>query len=352
MSLKLHPLFNDPNAVLVYRAAVAGSPAWQDFRRAAHETLSALQVTLTGDKVVIKPNVTSGEHFADPDSGITTHPAFVGGMVEYLRDHGARRGGVYIVEDPRDSDDLNPRHWQGTGYLEVAAETGAKLRCPISYSCVKKAVPHPLVHPIRNVSRLAVAPDAVLVNVPKMKTHNLAIVSLCLKNLMGLDDVWDRHYCSQAWKELPAERVHDDRPKNEWMDEALHERWQEGLARRLADLAQVIRPALNLVEGVVGRDGTGFRRGRNHPLGLVVAGINMVAVDSVTSYLMGFDPQRLVYLRIAADAGLGCNDLSRLHVYTVAEGAIVPCEDLEAMRAQPRFQVIRDILGEVIWDAA
>ena len=352
MALKLHPLLNDPNAVLVYRAAVAASPDWQDFRRAAHEVLAAMHVTLGEDRVVIKPNLTSGEHFADPDSGITTHPAFVGGIVEYLRAHGARRDGIYIVEDPRDSDDFNPRHWRGTGYLEMAAETGAKLRCPISYSCVKKVVPHPLVHPVRNVSRLAVAPDTVLVNVPKMKTHNLAITSLCLKNLMGLDDVWDRHYCAQAWKELPPERVHDDRPKNEWMDEALHERWQEGLACRLTDLAQVIQPALNMVEGVVGRDGTGFHRGRNYPLGLVVAGLNMVAVDSVTSYLMGFDPQRLVYLRIAAEAGLGCNDLARLHVYTVVEGAIVPCEDLAAMRTQPRFQVIRDILGEVTWGEA
>jgi hypothetical protein len=68
-------------------------------------------------------------------------------------------------------------------------------------------------------------------------------------------------------------------------------RWQEGLARRLTDTAQVIRPALNIVEGIVGREGTGFQRGRNRTLGLAVAGVNPVAVDSLTSYLMGFDPQ-------------------------------------------------------------
>jgi len=44
---------------------------------------------------------------------------------------------------------------------------------------------------------------------------------------------------------------------------------------RLADLAQVARPALNVVEGVVGRDGTGFARGRNYPTGLVIVGTNM-----------------------------------------------------------------------------
>jgi uncharacterized protein (DUF362 family) len=342
----LHPLLNDPDAVLVYRTPVPGSPTWQDFQRAGQEVLTAMQVTLTGEKIVIKPNVTSGEHFADPDTGITTHPAFVGGMVEYLRDHGVRREGVYIVEDPRDSDDFTPRHWRGTGYLEMAEATGARLRCPNSYYCVKKTVPHPLIHPVRNVTRYAIAPGTVLINVPKLKTHNLAITSLCLKNLMGLDDVFDRHYCAQAWRELPAAQAHHDRPRNEWMDEALHRQWQEGLARRLADLAQVVRPQLNVIEGIIGRYGTGFQRGANHPLGLVIAGVNMVAVDSVASYLIGFDPRSLVYLLVAAAAGLGTNDLTRLRVYEVENGTIAPCRNLAARRVQPPFTVIRGIVSE------
>ena len=46
-----------------------------------------MQLELSGEKVAIKPNLTSEEHFADPDTGITTHWAFVGGMVEYLFKH-------------------------------------------------------------------------------------------------------------------------------------------------------------------------------------------------------------------------------------------------------------------------
>jgi hypothetical protein len=40
------------------------------------------------------------------------------------------------------------------------------------------------------------------------------------------------------------------------------------------------------------------------PAGLAIAGVNMVAVDSVASYLMGYDPQRLVCLQVTAQAGL------------------------------------------------
>jgi uncharacterized protein (DUF362 family) len=115
------------------------------------------------------------------------------------------------------------------------------------------------------------------------------------------------------------------------------------LARRLIDLAQVVQPHLNIVEGVVARDGTGFNRGNNHALGLSIAGTNMVAVDSVASYLMGFDPQELIYLKMAHAAGLGTNAIEQLDIYIVEDGAIVPCDDLKSLRAQPPLQVISGI---------
>ena len=132
-------------------------------------------------------------------------------------------------------------------------------------------MPQHQAHPTLNVSRLAVAPNTVLFNVPKLKTHNLAITTLCLKNMMGAVNVLDRHYCAQAMGEMP-QTLRDERPRQEWMDRALHELWEEGLARRLNDLAKVVPPHLNIIEGVIGRDGTGFNRGANFPLGLVIAG--------------------------------------------------------------------------------
>jgi len=264
--------------------------------------------------------------------------------------HGARRKGCYILEDPRNSDDNAPRHWRGTGYPEVAQATGAALRTPKTYTCVKRRVPDAMVHPVLNVSRLAVAPNAALINVPKLKTHNLAITTLCLKNLMGAVNVRDRHFCEQAWQDMPAKVRDDPRPRQEWLSRELHERWQEGLAGRLVDTAKVIRPHLNVIEGVVAREGTGFQQGCNRPLGLVVAGIDMVAVDSVASYLIGFDPARLVYLRVAAEAGLGCNDLGRLAVYEARDGSLVPVDDLAAWRADPPLRVISNIVGEEEWD--
>ncbi len=352
--MKLNPILNDPLAVLVSAIPLVAPPGPEDFRRAARQALEVLQVELEGERVVLKPNLTVAETFANPDSGITTHPDFLRGIVDYLHNHGApsnfahgeRHNAVAILEDPRNHDNDEPRHWRGTGLLELAEATGVELHCPQTQTCVSVPVPHPLAHATLDVSRLAIAPDTVLFNVPKLKTHNLGITTLCLKNLMGVVNAPDRHYCAQAWAELPVEVRDNPRPRAEWLDRATHERWQHGLARRLADTAQVVRPALNLVEGVVAREGTGFQRGCNLPTGLVIAGINMVAVDSVASYLMGFDPQQLIYLQVAVEAGLGVNDLKALRVYVAQDGLAVPCADLETLRIEPPLRVITNTAGE------
>jgi uncharacterized protein (DUF362 family) len=344
--MNLHPFLKDQNSVLIYRHPLNNPVEWEDFRTAAHFAMSLMQIELEGESAVIKPNVTSGERFANPETGITTHPAFVQGMAEYLRDHGARRNRISVIEDPRDADNNLPRNWNKTGYELAAARTGMRLLCPTTYTCIKKNVPNPLVFRQLNVSRQAVDPHTVLFNVPKLKTHNLAVTTLGMKNLMGLVNVFDRHYCAQAWKELPADIRSDKRPHQEWFTAEMHELWQTGLARRLVDTAQVLHPALNIVEGVIGREGTGFQHGRNRPLGLVIAGVNVVAVDSIASWLAGFDPLSIIYLKMAAAAGLGENDPARLILYTEKNGELVRCADPSALRVDPPFLVIYNILGE------
>lgn len=338
--LTFNPLLaNDPKAVLILRLPVADSPQQADFKLAAHRAAEALQLGVEDCDLAIKPNATAAERFLDPESGIGTHPGFIWGLVEYLRANGAADKRVYIVEDPLNVDYGEVASWTGTGYLEIAAATGAILHSPTLETCVERPVPNPHVASTKRVSQYAVDPRIPLINVPKLKTHNLGITTLCLKNLMGVNYGPERHFCSQAMAELPAECVKHDLPRHQWMDQALHECWQTGLAHRLSDLAQVVQPQLNIIEGIVGRDGTGFQHGRNLTLGLVIAGINMVAVDSVASYLMGFDPAELIYLRIAAETGLGCNRLSELHCYTLINGQVAPCQSLESLKADPPFEV-------------
>jgi len=341
--MKIDLRLQDPQAVFIYKRTVPADPSSADFEAAAQEALAAIRLELDHEPVVLKPNVTAGEFFKDPESGITTHPAFIAGMARYLRAHGAASDQIHVVEDPYNQNDEKPCTWRDTGYIEMAEAAGVHLGCPTRETTVRKTIPNPLAHTSRLVSSLAVAPGTVYINVPKLKTHNLSITTLCMKNQQGLVYVLERHYCSQALEEMNLEGIDTTRPRQEWMDEAMHEHSQEGLARRLADLAKIVTPQLNVIEGVVGRDGTGFNHGTNYPLGLVIVGINMVAVDAVGSYLMGFDPRKLIYLRVAAEAGLGVNDLAQIRVYTANEDGLTLCNDLERWQATPRFEVIRNI---------
>jgi uncharacterized protein (DUF362 family) len=267
-------------------------------------------------------------------------------MIEYLHAHGGVPEEIYVVEDPRNGNNDSVRTWENTGYLDVAAATGCKLREPLTFACVKRRVPDALVRPVYNVAKLCVAPNTVMFNVPKMKTHNLSITTLGMKNLQGAARAADRHMCGQAWREMPHEYRYRREPRREWFTRDIHELWQERWARRARDLAAAIMPAMNVIEGVVGRDGTGFREGVNYALGLAVAGRNIVATDAVGSYLMGFDPLKLVYLNVAAESGLGPNDLNRIKVYLYEDGQLAPCHDLAALRAPTPFRVISRIKDE------
>jgi uncharacterized protein (DUF362 family) len=341
--MKLHPELADPRTVVLFKRPVSAVPTPAEFAAAAEEALAAIGLELEGELAVLKPNVTAGEHNKAPDSGITTHHAFMRGMIAYLLAHGADPRAIHIVEDPFNSDTEQPPTWAGTGYVELARDTGALLSCPTRATVRRFDIPNPLAEPTRLVSTLATDPANVYINVPKLKTHNLGITTLCMKNQQGIAYVLERHFCREAMDEMEIPEDVRRQPRQEWMDEALHRRWQLGLAHRLADLAKVAVPRLNVVEGVVGRDGTGFNHGRNFPLGLVAMGTGMVAVDTVVSYLMGFNPEELIYLQVAAEAGLGSNRLAEQRVLVVRDGALAPCDDLSAWRFDPPFEVIRNV---------
>jgi uncharacterized protein (DUF362 family) len=100
--------------------------------------------------------------------------------------------------------------------------------------------------------------------------------------------------------------------------------WAEIWAQRMMDIVEVLPPAyVNMVEGV-------FARGDN--IGVVHAdfltvGRSSVAVDAVTSWLMGQDPRELPYLRIASERGLGQNDIEKIPLYILSEKGVEKVKD-------------------------
>jgi uncharacterized protein (DUF362 family) len=120
--------------------------------------------------------------------------------------------------------------------------------------------------------------DAYVVSVGRLKTHCWVIVTLAIKNLaIGSITYPDRQ--SQAAEAGPGDLSHRPRPLN----------------LTLARLYQANPPDLAVLDGVVGMEGNGPSGGTPIASGIAVAA-DALAVDLVTTGLMGFDYRTVGYL--------------------------------------------------------
>ncbi len=86
-------------------------------------------------------------------------------------------------------------------------------------------------------------------------------------------------------------------PKNE-----LH--WR-GVPNSIVDIACTCTPHLAIVDGIVGMEGDGPLNGTAKPLGAMVMGTDLVAVDATCCRLMKLPPERVPTLVLAAEKRLG-----------------------------------------------
>ncbi len=121
-----------------------------------------------------------------------------------------------------------------------------------------------------------------IIQLPTLKTHVFTTMTGAMKNAFG---------------GLLNRRRH-------WTHSVIHE--------TLVDLLQIqqeIHPGLFAVmDGTVAGSGPGPRCMEVHTPGLLLASADQVAIDATAAQLMGFDPMKLDFIRIAHEAGLGCGD--------------------------------------------
>jgi uncharacterized protein (DUF362 family) len=297
---------------------------------AALETLHALDVPIRQKKITLKPNVVHG---VAPDSGITVHPAFLRGVIAHLIDRGFDSSAITVAEGGGGEENRDMSvHYAAVGYDTLAAETGVNLVDLNADDYVRVDIPSGRVFRQMPIGRTVWDPDAFFINIPKMRTHNLAVSTISIKNLQGIVvPLEERHMCT-LFPRHPGDRGGDGL-SGAVLD--THERW----AHKICDISLARRPDLNLVDAVVSRDGTGFRQGTNRPLGIVLAGINQAAVDTIGSALMGFDPAKLTYLRVAGERGMGPTRVEDIRVLEVRDGGLVERDGVNGLVADPPFRV-------------
>lgn len=231
-----------------------------------------------GDRVLLKPNLLKGR---PPEAAVTTHPEVVRAVIRLVRD----AGGEVMVADSPGMGDLR-RVCEKAGILDVIEEEGAAL--PASEEPVQVRS-HGRFQRFE-ISRWAHDADAII-NLPKLKTHGMTTLTGAVKNLFGC---------------VPGKR------KVQWhFNTGVN---HDLFMRMLVELCALLKPRLTIMDAVIGMEGNGPGSGDPRPIGVVIAGRDPVAVDAVSSKLVGVAPERLPIIRAAAAAGIGETRLEKISI--------------------------------------
>jgi len=263
-----------------------------------------------GERVLLKPNMLSGK---PPEAAVTTHPAVLRAVIELVQE----AGGSVLVGDSPGIGSLRSVA-RRTGLLAVVEATGAELA---EFSEVRE-VSAGGVFKRFEVAVPYLDADRVI-NLPKLKTHEMMTLTCGVKNLFGV--------VVGAAKPAWHLQAGDDR---------------ELFARMLLELYQVRPPDLTIVDAIVGMEGDGPGSGDPCQVGLLLAGDNPVAVDLIAAEIVGIPKKLLFVERQAERLGLAGADRATIALAGVPLAALnvtpfrlPPIADVQF--GLPRFLKIR-----------
>jgi uncharacterized protein (DUF362 family) len=224
-------------------------------------------------------------------------------ICKMAHESGARK--IIIGEGTRSgADSASLAHW---GYYHIAEELnkqGLNIEIqPIGETDYTWVKTKGLCHAEYAIPTSIATEVDTFICVPQMKCHTIAGTSLSLKNVaVGIPT----HKVYGTFKlALPHLKF------AEWTTELNLVRKKNGRGTPIIDYAVV--DGLWAGEGEQG-GAWGGRGSFPVAMGVIVAGSDPLAVDCVTTAVMGFNPMNFGQYRMAGEHGIGCNDLSKIEV--------------------------------------
>jgi uncharacterized protein (DUF362 family)/NAD-dependent dihydropyrimidine dehydrogenase PreA subunit len=269
----------------------------------------------TGQRVLLKPNLLSAK---DPMRAVTTHPNLVEAVAAEVREAG---GTPFVGDSPGGAIRGIKRIWINTGMKEMAARAGIEL---VSFEAAGSRAVESGDYTFY-IAKPALEAD-VVINLAKLKTHSLTLLTCAVKNMFGTIPGFRKGEQHKLFPKPPE------------------------FADMLVALYRVMKPALTIVDAVMAMEGNGPSSGRPFELGLLLAGTDAVAIDTVAGDIIGYPEGFIDTTRIAAAQGLGTGTLDGIRI--TGDGAGVKAEDFalpsnRAMQLIPRPFV--RLLAPLVW---
>jgi len=227
------------------------------------------------ERVVIKPNVCNSKN---PYGMVLTDFRIIEAIVRLVQ---TRTNKVAVVESDNISGSAEKRMSE-SGLLSKLEELDVEF---LNLS-KDEAETHEVAGVEIRLPKTVIDAD-YFINLPKMKTCGHTLVTLSIKNLFGI------------------------------LQRAKKNKLHRHLNEILPYLAKVVRQDLIVVDGITAMEGNGPVIGTPKSLGVLVAGLNPVAVDAVCTGIMGFDPAEVKHLARAHETGLGEIDLDGIDTLDV-----------------------------------
>ncbi|MCM8786642.1 MAG: DUF362 domain-containing protein [Candidatus Omnitrophica bacterium] len=230
-----------------------------------HKHFHPKKIFFGQDKILLKPNLLMA---SEPSEAIVTHPAIVEAVGRIFKEEGYK---VFVADCPGHS--LSNQYlnliYTTTGIREVSER--------LSFDCL---YPDKII--IKdNIPFAYWVDDFGMVNLAKLKTHQIMVLTLATKNLYGCVVGLHKSY------------LHREFPK------------AEDLSKIILKLYKIINPPLNIVDGIFALEGRGpAKEGKVKKLGIVIVGDDALYTDYVISKLLGLPLQSNPLLSVAKKEGL------------------------------------------------
>ncbi len=224
------------------------------------------------EKILLKPNLLNR---ANADKAVTTHPSIFEAAAKQLRENGFGR--LTYGDSPG-----HPGSVEKTAEICGIREVADRLEIPLADFSRSQTVAYTRGRIIRKyeICQGVLDSDAI-VNLCKMKTHQLERITGGVKNMFG---------CVYGFNKGASHAKYPD---------------AESFAQMLIDLNLLLKARVHIMDGIVAMEGNGPASGTPVKMNVLLLSADPVALDATFCRLVDLDPSTIPTVYYGAAFGLG-----------------------------------------------
>jgi uncharacterized protein (DUF362 family)/Pyruvate/2-oxoacid:ferredoxin oxidoreductase delta subunit len=239
----------------------------------------------SGMKVLLKINLIGPK---TPESSAVTHCEFVRAIGRILKAKGCEvwigdsSGGAIAGIAPTEA------AMDVSGMTKVAKEEGFVIK-NFEREGAREVRPVDAPERVYHLATPAFEADLVI-NLPKLKTHSAGTFTGAVKNLFG---------CVPGLKKAEYHRIAPN---------------THDFGIVIADINRCIKPALNIMDGIVAMQGKGPTAGKPYPAKMLLMSTDPLALDTIACSMLGLKPEELPIFDSARERGIGEWRIDSIHL--------------------------------------